>query len=58
MGSFILFDDYIDRPYYNVIEEFIKPSEYFGRLALFEIKKKILSDKLVEKIMEYSIVPD
>jgi len=58
LGTVILFDDYTNRHYYHVIEEFIKPSKNYGRMALFEIKKKNISDKLIEKIMRYSIVSD
>lgn len=55
LGTVILFDDYTDRPYYHVIEEFIKPSQNHGRMALFEVKKKNLPDKLIAKMMQYSI---
>ena len=33
----ILWDDYIDRPFYHRVEELIKPVEMIGRMARFEI---------------------
>ena len=36
----ILFDDYRDRPHYHVVEEFIKPIDYCGRQAVFNVGDK------------------
>jgi len=33
----VLWDDYIDRPFYHRVEELIKPVEMIGRMARFEI---------------------
>lgn len=34
-GTRILFDDYVDRPNYHLVEEFAKPIAYYGNLAEF-----------------------
>ena len=36
----IIFDDYNDRPYYHIVEKFIKKEQTCGRQALFIIKNK------------------
>ena len=36
----IIFDDYNNRPYYHVVEKFIKKEQTFGRQALFIVKNK------------------
>ena len=40
VGTKIIFDDYVNRPYYHIIENYIKPVEYCGRQALFIIPNK------------------
>lgn len=32
----VIFDDYVDRPKYHVVENFIKPSEFVDRAAIFD----------------------
>ena len=54
LGTTIIFDDYLDRPKYTIVEEFIKPNQFFGRQAIFEIKSKDNIDlyelnKLIDK---------
>jgi hypothetical protein len=39
----VLFDDYIDRTYKNVIEALVKPTEIIDRAAYFEINPGIIS---------------
>lgn len=34
-GTTILFDDYLDRPHYHVVEKYLKPVSRFGRMAEF-----------------------
>jgi hypothetical protein len=41
----ILFDDYADRPYYQVVEKYIKPAYFAGRMAIFNIQ----SDQPINK---------
>ena len=36
----IIFDDYNNRPYYHVVEKFVKKEQTFGRQALFIVKNK------------------
>lgn len=52
-GTKIMFDDYKKRGVYHVVEDFLKRTEYAGRLALFEVPSK---DKLdmegIEKHIE------
>lgn len=47
----IIFDDYVDRPYYKIIEEFLKPTKVNNRQALFIIPPNL-------PIMEISIMLD
>lgn len=52
-GSVIIFDDYVSREYYYVVEEVIKPNMFCGRQAIF-IKKdfnKDLANTLFEKFL-------
>ena len=38
----VLFDDYVDRPSYQRVEQFAKPVEIRGRMAKFELRKKAM----------------
>ena len=59
-GSKIIFDDYINRKHYHIVEELIKPSSNDGRQALFEIndKNKIDMDKLEFLINKFNYILD
>ncbi len=35
--TIIVFDDYIDRPHYHIVEEFLAPFEWCGRQAIFSV---------------------
>jgi len=37
----ILFDDYIDRPQYHVVEKYIQPRNVVGRLCEFRVPKRL-----------------
>jgi len=37
----VLFDDYLDRPWYGMIEKYIKPVEFVGRMAIFVLEQPI-----------------
>lgn len=39
-GCVILFDDYVDRPIYHVVERFLKPTRTAGRMAEFIVPAK------------------
>ena len=56
----IIFDDYNNRPYYHVIEKFIKKEQTCGRQALFivENKNKINIDLLNIEINNFRYVMD
>jgi hypothetical protein len=50
VGTKILFDDYINRPFYHVVEEFCERIDTCGRQALFEVSqsaKKKVSDEIL-----------
>ncbi|HEX8542325.1 MAG TPA: tetratricopeptide repeat protein [Pseudomonas sp.] len=34
----VLFDDYLDRPHYHVVERLIAPTEFIGRMARFDLQ--------------------
>jgi hypothetical protein len=35
--TLLIFDDYLTRPEYSYVEKYIKPLDYYGRAAIFEI---------------------
>ena len=58
-GTKILFDDYINRPHYHIVEEYIKPAQLCGRQSLFIVPSKQSLDfdsidKMIQKF-EYVI---
>lgn len=57
-GTIILFDDYVSREQYHVVEEFISPIRRHGRMAVFEVTKSFDLQNIIAKIAEYSILPD
>jgi hypothetical protein len=49
-GTMIIFDDYIDRPFYHVSEEFCRKVDVCGRQALFEVtpqSKQKVTDEII-----------
>ena len=46
-GTKIIFDDYTNRPFYHIVEEFLKIKDTCGRQALFEVDKR--SKKLIDE---------
>lgn len=36
-GAILLFDDYVDRPQYHIVERVLKPSKVYGRMAKFMV---------------------
>jgi predicted O-methyltransferase YrrM len=38
-GAIIIFDDYVDRPAYHIVEKILQPSKIFGRVAVFKIPR-------------------
>jgi hypothetical protein len=52
-GTRIIFDDYMDRPHYHVVEEFVPRTETCGRQCLFIVPaKQALNIELIEKTIE------
>lgn len=43
--TLVLFDDYIDRPNYHVIETLVKRDQTIGRMAVFKVKPKLIQEK-------------
>lgn len=41
VGARILFDDYINRPHYHIVEKFVERQDVCGRQALFIVPEKI-----------------
>ena len=53
-GTVIIFDDYVDRENYHVVEKFISPQFYCGRQAFFRVsdindKKRLEIGDLIDK---------
>lgn len=45
----IMFDDYIDRPGYHVVEEFLGHPQYVGRAAIFSVGKQDVPMEVMER---------
>ena len=50
-GSIIIFDDYMNRPNYHVVEELIEVYEDFGRQAVFKVPK-VFNKKIAEELLK------
>jgi hypothetical protein len=50
-GSTILFDDYVDRINYHVVEEVIKPKRCTGRIGEFKVPRRLKKGKLSELVV-------
>jgi len=47
-GTTILFDDYIDRPQYHVVQKIIQPKKSIGRLCEFQIPRRLKRSQIRE----------
>ncbi len=56
VGTTILFDDYLNRPHYFVVENFCKLKELHGRMGVFTVDHHFSMTEICEKIAEYSII--
>lgn len=54
----IFFDDYVDRDYYHVVEEIIKPVRFCGRQAIFEVDQMVSRQKAEELLNSFIHVMD
>jgi hypothetical protein len=55
IGTTILFDDYLDRPQYFVVEEFCQLQEKRGRMGVFLSARSFSVAEICEKIAQYSV---
>ncbi|MBV7486221.1 class I SAM-dependent methyltransferase [Bordetella sp. BOR01] len=53
-GCIILFDDYFIRPYYHIIEHYLKPTWQAGRMAEFIVQPLAERDQALIDMMAYS----
>jgi hypothetical protein len=54
VGTLIMFDDYLDREHYFVVEKFCKLQEKHGRMGVFYVEHKYSVPELVSAISNYS----
>lgn len=57
-GSIIVFDDYVDRSHYHVVEEFLAAKETFGRQAYFEVPQSIDREAISKMCLKFTFVMD
>ena len=50
IGSIIIFDDYVNRPYYHIIEEVLEVHKYCGRQAIFKVPK-VFDKQLAQELL-------
>lgn len=53
-GCIVLFDDYFIRPYYHVVEKYLKPTWQAGRMAEFIVQPLADRDQALMDMMAYS----
>ncbi len=46
-GTIILFDDYLDRPYYHLVEKYITPLSIVGRMAEFRVENAAALNEII-----------
>lgn len=51
-GAFLIFDDYVDRPYYHVVEKYVSRASECGRQCLFVVPA---TDKIDYQALEQDI---
>lgn len=56
VGTTILFDDYIDRPQYHVVEQLCDLTEVRGRMGVFSVQKNFRYSEIAREFAKYSIV--
>jgi len=57
-GSTILFDDYKEREQYHVVEEFLEPTRYCGRQAIFDVPEALDREALLAEYEKFQYVMD
>lgn len=58
MGTILVFDDYIDRTHYHIVEEYIKPKEVCGRQAVFEVGPLANKEAIRQEMERFAYVMD
>ncbi len=59
-GVEIIFDDYVDRNHYHIVEEVIKPYKRVGRVALFKAPRRLSRKRILRSlslIHDYVVEP-
>ena len=56
--TLVLFDHYVDRGIYKIVEKFIKPIQINGRQAVFRIQKSFPENELKDYISRFELVFD
>jgi hypothetical protein len=56
-GTRILFDDYVNRRAYHVVEEFLMPVAVAGRMAMFQAGGALDVPRLMRRFAQFSVVP-
>lgn len=57
-GTSIIFDDYVNRPHYHVVEEFVERTEVCGRQCLFIVPYDIDRDAVMKLRDQFLLVID
>ena len=58
IGTRIIFDDYVNRPYYHIVEELVLPVETFSRQALFIVPDQLDEEKVKKYLDRFLFVMD
>ncbi len=58
IGTRIMFDDYLDRPRYFVVERFCSIEMMHGRMAVFTAARDFNVPDICDAICEFSVLPD
>ena len=56
VGTLIMFDDYLNRPHYFVVENFCRLKEKHGRMGVFIVENNYSLPDIVSAIAEYATV--
>jgi hypothetical protein len=55
-GALIMFDDYLDRKKYAIVEDFCQIKEIHGRMAVFCVDKNYTVEEIVAAITQHSVL--
>lgn len=56
VGTTIMFDDYLDRPQYFIVERFCRLKEQHGRMGVFQVQHHYALPEIVAAIAAYATV--